>query len=321
MQVIDGIIKMDTSDLHQVDLNLLVSLHTLFKYKNVTHAAQAIKISQPALSAQLAKLRVIFNDPLLIPAHEGKGMVLTEKAEALQQPLINFIDCLHVIYDTEPRFHPQEDSRVFKIAVSDSASVSIVAPLIQFLSDLPNQQLQIEFVPYYLSQITHQLERDQVDLVIDLENNLPKDFPSLLLMDEDLVLCFRQGHALQQKPSMTIEEYCDLEHIVVRTNDMNLAGYTDIVLQSLGYKRFVRHSISHFLLAVECLQRTDYVCTLPRNLAERGDFGLAYMDLPFQSIRYRLRMIWHPKKQSNPAIQWLRTEIFRLVKADEINKL
>ena len=48
---------MDASALHHLDLNLLVSLHKLFEYKNVTHAAQAIHISQPALSAQLAKLR------------------------------------------------------------------------------------------------------------------------------------------------------------------------------------------------------------------------------------------------------------------------
>lgn len=321
MLVIYGISNMDTLALHHIDLNLLMSLHILFEYKNVTHAAQSIGISQPALSAQLAKLRVIFKDPLLIPAHEGKGMVLTEKAEALRQPLKNLISCLHIIYDTEPLFNPRKDPRIFKIAVSDSASVSIVAPLIQFLSDLPNQQLQIEFVPYHLSQITYQLERDQVDLVIDLENNLPEDFPSLLLMDEDLVLCFRQGHALQQKQSITIEEYCALEHIVVRTNDMNLAGYTDVVLQSLGYKRFVRHSISHFLLAVECMQHTDYVCTLPRNLAERANFNLDYMELPFQSIRYKLRMIWHPKKQNNPAIQWLRTELFGLVKSDNLNNI
>lgn len=319
MLVIYGISNMDTLTLHNIDLNLLLSLHTLFEYKNVTHAAQAIHISQPALSAQLAKLRVMFNDPLLIPAYEGKGMVLTEKAEALVMPLKNLIDCLHVIHDTEPQFNPKSDPRIFKIAVSDSASSSIVTPLIQFLSRLPNHQLQIEFVQYYPSKITQQLEQDQVDLVIDLENNLPENFPSLLLMDEDLVLCFRQGHPLQQKQAMTIEEYCALEHIVVTTNDMNFAGYTDIVLQSLGYKRLVRHSISHFLLAVECLQHTDYVCTLPRNLAEKPNFNLDFMELPFQSIRYKLRMIWHPKKHTNSAIQWLRAEIFNLVKSDNLN--
>ncbi|NNH86346.1 LysR family transcriptional regulator [Acinetobacter terrae] len=305
---------MDASALHHLDLNLLVSLHKLFEYKNVTHAAQAIHISQPALSAQLAKLRSSFNDPLLIPAIEGKGMVLTEKAEALIEPLKNLMHCLYVIHDTEPKFDPKKDKRVFRIAVSDSASVSIVSPLIQFLSDLPNNQLQIEFVQYHQSKIVQQLAQDQIDLAIDLENNLPENFPSLLLMDEDLVLCFRQGHQLQKKKSITMEEYCSLEHIVVNTNEMNLAGYTDIVLQSLGYKRFVRHSISHFLLAAECLQHTDYVCTLPCNLVEGTHFNLHFIELPFQSIRYRLRMIWHPKHQHNPSIQWLREEIFGLVK-------
>lgn len=305
---------MDTSALHHLDLNLLVSLHTLFQYRNVTHAAQAMHISQPALSAQLAKLRANFNDPLLIPAIEGKGMVLTEKAEALVDPLKDLIRCLHVIHDTEPNFNPEKDKRVFRIAVSDSASVSIVSPLIQFLSDLLNNQLQIEFVQYHQGQIIQQLEQDRVDLAIDFENNLPENFPGLLLMDEGLVLCFRPGHAIENKKKISMEEYCALEHIVVKTNEMKMVGYTDIVLQSLGYKRFVRHSISHFLLAVECLQYTDYVCTLPRNLVVGTNDKLHFIELPFQSIRYKLRMIWHPKNQRNPSIKWLREEIYRLVK-------
>ena len=48
-----------------IDLNLLVSLEVLLEECNVTRSAQRLNISQPALSAQLSRLRLVFNDPLL----------------------------------------------------------------------------------------------------------------------------------------------------------------------------------------------------------------------------------------------------------------
>ena len=74
-------------DLTKIDLNLLVSLDTLLVERNVTKAAARRHISQPALSAQLAKLRNIFNDPLLLPAESGRGMTPTARGLALQGPL------------------------------------------------------------------------------------------------------------------------------------------------------------------------------------------------------------------------------------------
>ena len=52
------------TDLRRIDLNLLVSLDALLAECNVTRAAERLHLSQPALSAQLGKLRHIFGDPL-----------------------------------------------------------------------------------------------------------------------------------------------------------------------------------------------------------------------------------------------------------------
>ncbi|RYZ77976.1 MAG: LysR family transcriptional regulator, partial [Proteobacteria bacterium] len=54
---------MDTT---RVDLNLLLTLETLLSELNVTKAAARLRLSQPAVSAQLNRLRELFDDPLLI---------------------------------------------------------------------------------------------------------------------------------------------------------------------------------------------------------------------------------------------------------------
>ena len=45
------------SDLAQVDLNLMVSLHHLLEERSVTRAAKRLGLSQPAMSAALKRLR------------------------------------------------------------------------------------------------------------------------------------------------------------------------------------------------------------------------------------------------------------------------
>ena len=65
-------------DTRNLDLGLLVTLEALLAERNVTRAARRLNLSQPALSARLARLRDALGDPLLIPAQ--RGMVLTQRA-------------------------------------------------------------------------------------------------------------------------------------------------------------------------------------------------------------------------------------------------
>src|ERR1700743_1914973 len=46
------------------DLGLMLALDALLEEQNVTRAAARLSIGQPALSAQLARLRCLLNDPL-----------------------------------------------------------------------------------------------------------------------------------------------------------------------------------------------------------------------------------------------------------------
>lgn len=74
-----------SNSLKQIDLNLLVTLDTLLSELNVTRAAESLHLSQPSVSIQLAKLRELFKDPLLIPS--SRGMTATARALALREPL------------------------------------------------------------------------------------------------------------------------------------------------------------------------------------------------------------------------------------------
>ncbi|HGS8844299.1 LysR family transcriptional regulator, partial [Pseudomonas aeruginosa] len=72
-------------NLRRLDLNLLVTLDVLLTEHNVTRAAERLNFSQPSVSVHLAKLRAIFDDPLLLPG--PRGMRPTARAEELREPL------------------------------------------------------------------------------------------------------------------------------------------------------------------------------------------------------------------------------------------
>ena len=77
-------------DIRKADLNLLLVLDALLRLRNASRAAEALDMSQPAVSYALGKLRVLFKDPLFIRA--ARGMRPTPRAEELALPLQEVLD-------------------------------------------------------------------------------------------------------------------------------------------------------------------------------------------------------------------------------------
>ena len=68
-------------DYRGLDLNLLVSLEVLLTERHVTRSAEKLGITQPAMSASLARLRTLFGDQLLV--RSPHGLARTPRAELL----------------------------------------------------------------------------------------------------------------------------------------------------------------------------------------------------------------------------------------------
>jgi DNA-binding transcriptional LysR family regulator len=69
----------------EFDLNSLLTFMMVYQTRGVTRAAQALDVTQPAVSNVLGKLRVQFKDPLFIP--QGRTVRPTAKALAIAQAL------------------------------------------------------------------------------------------------------------------------------------------------------------------------------------------------------------------------------------------
>ncbi|HEX7440864.1 MAG TPA: LysR family transcriptional regulator, partial [Caldimonas sp.] len=68
----------------KIEVFLIRVLQTLITERSVSRAAMRLQSTQPAVSAQLKRLRALTGDPLLVRA--GNGMVPTETALQLLAP-------------------------------------------------------------------------------------------------------------------------------------------------------------------------------------------------------------------------------------------
>jgi DNA-binding transcriptional LysR family regulator len=114
------------NNLRRLDLNLLVTLDVLLSEHNVTRAAQRLNFSQPSVSVQLAKLRDIFGDPLLLPG--PRGMRPTARAEALREPLREALESLERAVLPETPFEPAKAAHTWRVAATDYGESTIVLP-------------------------------------------------------------------------------------------------------------------------------------------------------------------------------------------------
>ena len=71
-------LEMDKPQLRMVDLNLLTVFDAVMQEQNITRAAHALGMSQPAVSNAVARLKVMFNDELFV--RYGRGIQPTARA-------------------------------------------------------------------------------------------------------------------------------------------------------------------------------------------------------------------------------------------------
>ncbi len=179
---------MDTS---QLDFNLLVTLDTLLAERNVTRAARRLNMSQPALSTRLARLRDMFDDPLLIPVQ--RGMVPTQKALELQPHLHAALEAVRQVVAVDSAFDPARAKGTIHIAASDYTQSALLLPLVQSLrQEAPG--LRIAWHALDLAALHSQMEGGTVDLAILRPQTAPAQLRMRTLCREDYVLIARSGH-------------------------------------------------------------------------------------------------------------------------------
>ncbi|HIF5913297.1 TPA: LysR family transcriptional regulator [Raoultella ornithinolytica] len=286
-------------NLHRLDLNLLRTLDVLLSEHNVTRAAQRLNLSQPSVSIQLARLRDIFADPLLLPG--PRGMLPTARADELRGPLRDALTALELAVAPASHFDPATAAQTWRVAATDYMASAILLPALHTLRRAsPGSRLAVfELQP---SRLVSQAERDEVDLFFHTRDGAPAELHQRLLFSERYVLAGRAGH-----PALRAQ-FCQLDQVIVSPDGGGFHAATDTALANLGLSRRVVLSVPHFLFMLETLHNSDLVAMLPERLL-RGMSGLTIVEPPLAIAGFDMLMLWHERWHRDPAHRWLRQQI------------
>src|SRR5215207_8914145 len=108
-------------DIGKVDLNTLVVFDALLQQGSVTRAGRALGLSQPAMSAALAKLRLQVGDPLFV--RTGRGMKPTPRALELATPVHQVLETVRTQILHKRPFDPETARSVFTILTPDAGEI------------------------------------------------------------------------------------------------------------------------------------------------------------------------------------------------------
>ncbi|MBX5166883.1 MULTISPECIES: LysR family transcriptional regulator [unclassified Rhizobium] len=289
----------------RIDLNLLVSLEALLVERNVTRAAARLYMSQPALSAQLNRLRDLFKDPLLVPAH--RGMVPTAKALDLIGPLRASLDQLRGTLQNHDSFSPATAELTISIACTDYVEAAVVAPLIVALREkAPNIRLAVHrLAPARLAQ---QLADGDVDLAIATPDDGQTHLRTRHLFEESYILIGRSGHP-RIAQGATPSGFARLEQVIVSPSGGGFSTPVDATLMALGHSRAVVASAASFLVVPSIVASSDLVALVPRRLMRNRLAEVAWIDVPWLSERFQVELIWHERTHAHQGQQWIREQI------------
>src|SRR6266480_6155582 len=138
-------VGMLVTHLESVDLNLLPPLVALLEERHVTRAAARSGLSQPAMSRTLARLRELLDDQLLI--RDGRGYVLTPRAERIQRQLAGLLPQLDTLFAAEV-FDPATAEEHYRVAATDYALLLFLYQVAREVNTLsPHSALRIESPP------------------------------------------------------------------------------------------------------------------------------------------------------------------------------
>lgn len=294
--------------LRKLDLNLLVTLDVLLDECNVSRAAKKLNLSQPSVSVQLAKLRNVLEDPLLLAA--PRGMQPTTRAQMLREPLKAALSSMEHVLTPQQPFAPATATQTWHIAAADYGEIAILLPLLSKLrATAPNTRLAI--VALTPADIAEQAQKGLIDLAFYIYEEAPPNMKHKRLFKDDYVLVGRTGHP-QLKRTPTIKQFCNMEHVIISPNGGGFFGPTDQALEKLGLTRNVVLSVPHFLFAISVLQNTDLVALLPARLMRPPLLSqtLQVTPAPLDIPGCEMTMLWNERTHHDPAHKWLRQFIY-----------
>lgn len=291
-----------------IDLHLLTVLDHLLRERSVTSAARRLGVSQPSVSASLAKLRRHFGDDLLV--RQDGAYVLTPVGARLAERIGSVLAEVRDLFEVAEAFDAAGTDREFRLVATDHFTMLYGAALVAHLRQLA-PGVRFRFAPLSAGALVDLPGRLlEVDGLMLPRASVP-DFPFVdLVTDEwDFVVCRRDPLATA---GLRIEDLEQRPWTVFRADG---GGHIPPVeyLHSQGLRTRI-DVIANDLPAVPFLVAgSDRIGIVPRRLGRllADASRTSVLESPVALPSLTMTMLWHPAHEFDAGHSWLRAALAR----------
>ncbi len=297
-------------DVERIDLNLLVVFHHLLLEKRVSRVAQVLKMSQPAVSSALGRLRISLCDDLFVRTQYG--MEPTPYALSLAQPVAVALSDLQEALTVRAAFKPATDARNFVIAMTDVGEMYFLPVLIDELTRIaPAVTLQVVSVTQ--PTFKEDMASGRIDMAMGLLPQLQAGFFQQGLFRQKYVCLLREKHPLALKKKLSLAAFAQAAHVRVTAAGTG-HGRVDVALEKQKLLRHFKLTVPHYVALGDVLQHSDLIATVPERFADRilRPYNLVKRSLPIAVDESAIHQFWHGRLHRDSGHQWLRGRISEL---------
>ncbi|MBA4264539.1 MAG: LysR family transcriptional regulator [Comamonadaceae bacterium] len=294
---------MNHFDWSDLDARLLQLLVAVVEAGSVTGAAQALGVTQSAVSHQLDKLRAITDDTLFVKS--GRGIVATARAQALASEARELLGQLER-FARSGDFDPARWHTTFTIAANDLQRDTLLPALaLRLHEQAPGVVLRV--IPSNIPTLD-MLRHDQCQLVISPRPPEGSDIFQKRLF-EDRYRVFYDAQVRDAPRSKA--EYLAADHVTV-VYEPQRALDLDNELARRGVLRRFTVLVPGFAGLPPFIRGSRRLATAPGLLQMHLMQGLASAKVPLPCPTLPMYMIWHRRHRDDAAHRWLREQLVAL---------
>ncbi|WP_108125876.1 LysR family transcriptional regulator [Saccharospirillum mangrovi] len=288
--------------IEKLELKQLRTLSVLLQTGSISAAAEALGVTQQAVSAQLNRLRSLLGDDLFV--RSGQGIAPTLYARSLQTQVQQILTAVQAI-----PLPGQQDLRTLErtlvISATDYTQHLVALPLATALRDwAPGVRLKI--INIESQALTRRMQQGDIDLALTTSGYVPNGLTSIALFTEEYRLC--SAHlSIPQDQALALSELAGFDFVVTSPGTADFKGSAQDWFERRGIERRVVLSVPSFYMAQRALQMSPMVAFLPARLPLLA--GVYCLPLETQPPGYEVVAAYHPGAASDPllvqVLSWL----------------
>lgn len=289
------------------DLNLLAVLNAVLEEESVSKAALRLNVSQPAVSAALAKLRWHTGDELLEKI--GRTVKLTPRAQQMIQPVKEILLQVEGVLKGQECLDPATFDRDFSISMTSFTSQVILPGMLENLRRAaPHVKCSVEDIAF---DAVTRIKSGELDFCVTVlqtrlvnpRENLEHISHAHLFTDRWVMVGCASNAALQE--TIDLDKFREMPYVEVRPG--GIPSLVERTLDEIPNRPRSCLSVPSFGLAIRNVIGSDCVTVTPSLMIdEHVRPYVRVISAPFHVPEIDQFLVWHSRNDEEPEHRFFR---------------